>query len=103
MGLPDDNAEGYKQGSPVTHAANLKGNLLLVHGTGDDNVHFQGTERLINALVKANKQFTMMAYPGRSHGIYEGAGTTRHLYGLLTEYLLSHMPPGPAGQRGSNP
>ncbi len=103
MGLPDNNAEGYKEGSPVTHAANLKGNLLLVHGTGDDNVHYQGSERLINALIKANKQFTMMAYPNRSHGIFEGQNTTRHLYALLTNYLLMHLPPGPLGQRGSNP
>jgi dipeptidyl-peptidase 4 len=100
MGLLSDNAEGYKQSSPVTHAANLKGNLLLVHGTGDDNVHYQGSERLINALIKANKQFTMMAYPNRSHGIYEGEGTTRHLYGLLTGFLTSHMPAGPATQQG---
>ncbi len=98
MGLPDDNAEGYKQGSPVTHAANLKGNLLLVHGTGDDNVHYQGSERLINALIKANKQFTMMAYPNRSHGIYEGENTTRHLFELLTSYLTDHLPPGPLPQ-----
>jgi dipeptidyl-peptidase 4 len=103
MGLPDDNAEGYKQGSPITHAANLKGNLLIVHGTGDDNVHYQGSERLINALIKANKQFTMMAYPNRSHGIYEGENTTRHLYGLLTSYLTMHMPPGPVEHRGSTP
>jgi dipeptidyl-peptidase-4 len=101
MGLPEGNAEGYKQGSPITFAANLKGNLLLVHGTGDDNVHYQGTERLINALIKANKQFTMMAYPNRSHGIYEGANTTRHLFELLTEYLMSHLPPGPIAQRGN--
>jgi dipeptidyl-peptidase-4 len=101
MGLPDDNAEGYKEGSPITYAANLKGNLLLVHGTGDDNVHYQGTERLINALIRANKQFTMMAYPNRSHGIYEGQNTTRHLFELLTGYLMSHLPPGPRSEPGN--
>jgi dipeptidyl-peptidase-4 len=95
MGLPDDNAEGYTQGSPVTFAGGLKGNLLIVHGTGDDNVHFQGTERVINALIKANKQFTMMAYPNRSHGIFEGENTSRHLHTLLTRYLMEHLPPGP--------
>lgn len=95
MGLPDGNPEGYRLGSPVTFADSLRGNLLLVHGTGDDNVHYQGSERLINALVRANKQFTMMAYPNRSHGIYEGEGTTRHLYGLLTKYLTEHLAPGP--------
>lgn len=95
MGLPSDNPEGYKNGSPITFASQLKGNLLLVHGTGDDNVHYQSSEALINALVKANKPFTMMAYPNRSHGIFEGQGTTRHLYELLTRYLHEHLPPGP--------
>jgi len=95
MGLPSTNEEGFREGSPVTHAAGLKGNLLIVHGTGDDNVHYQNTERVVNALIAANKQFTMMAYPNRSHSIYEGKGTTRHLYTLLTNYLLEHLPAGP--------
>jgi dipeptidyl-peptidase-4 len=95
MGLPQDNPEDYTQASPVTFADKLEGNLLIVHGTGDDNVHYQGTEALINALVAANKQFTMLAYPNRSHGIYEGRGTTLHLYTLLTDYLKEHLPPGP--------
>jgi dipeptidyl-peptidase-4 len=95
MGLPWGNPDGYRLGSPLTFADSLRGNLLLVHGTGDDNVHYQGSERLINALVRANRQFTMMAYPNRTHGIYEGEGTTRHLFGLLTDYLTAHMPPGP--------
>lgn len=94
-GLPQDHPDEYKQSSPVTFASGLQGNLLVVHGTGDDNVHYQGTEELINALVAANKPFTMMAYPNRSHGIYEGPGTTRHLYGLLTRYLNEKLPPGP--------
>jgi dipeptidyl-peptidase-4 len=95
MGLPDDNAEGYAQGSPITFADRLQGHLLVVHGTGDDNVHYQGTERLANALVAANKPFTMMAYPNRTHAIAEGPGTSRHLYELLTRYLVEHLPPGP--------
>ena len=95
MGLPQENEEDYRQGSPITFASQLRGNLLLVHGTGDDNVHFQGTERLINALIAANKPFSMMAYPNRSHGIFEGENTTRHLYELLTRYLLANLPPGP--------
>jgi dipeptidyl-peptidase-4 len=95
MGLPDDNAEGYHQGSPITHAGGLEGDLLLVHGTGDDNVHFQGVELLINELIKQGKQFDMMAYPNRSHGISEGEGTTMHLYTLLTNYLEEHLEPGP--------
>ena len=92
MGTPDDNPHGYRAGSPITYASRLQGNLLLVHGTGDDNVHYQGTEALIDRLVAAGKHFTMMAYPNRSHGIFEGEGTTRHLYGLLTRYLQEHTP-----------
>ncbi len=95
MGLPQDNPEGYAAGSPITHAEGLEGDLLIVHGTGDDNVHYQGTERLINRLIELNKPFTMMAYPNRTHGIYEGPGTTLHLYGLLTRYLHEHLPAGP--------
>jgi dipeptidyl-peptidase-4 len=95
MGLPQDNPEEYKQGSPITFVNGLKGDLLIVHGTGDDNVHYQATEYLINALVTANKPFTMMAYPNRTHSISEGDGTTRHLYELLTRYLKAHLPAGP--------
>lgn len=95
MGLPQDNAEDYKLCSPITHVKGLKGDLLIVHGTGDDNVHYQATEKLIDALVAANKSFTMMAYPNRTHSISEGEGTTLHLYGLLTRYLKEHLPAGP--------
>ncbi len=95
MGLPENNPDGYKNGSPVTFAKNLLGNLLLVHGTGDDNVHYQNTEALVNALVVANKPFTMMSYPNRTHSIAEGRNTTRHLFELLTRYLKENMPPGP--------
>jgi len=101
MGLPSENADGYRRGSPLTYAANLRGDLLVVHGTGDDNVHYQGTERLINALVAANRPFTMMAYPNRSHCICEGEGTTLHLFGVLTRYLESHLAAGPATQTGA--
>ncbi|HEY0430795.1 MAG TPA: prolyl oligopeptidase family serine peptidase, partial [Pyrinomonadaceae bacterium] len=95
MGLPQDNEEDYRRGSPVTHAAGLKGNLLVVHGSGDDNVHYKGTEVLANVLIAAGKQFSMMEYPNRRHDISQGAGTTRHLHGLLTNFLENHMPPGP--------
>lgn len=94
MGLPDDNADNYRDGSPITHAGSLKGNLLIVHGTGDDNVHYQSFERLVNELIRHEKHFTMMSYPNRSHGIYEGENTTIHLRRLLTRYLMEHMPPG---------
>ena len=93
-GLPQDHPDEYKQSSPITFASQLKGQLLIVHGTGDDNVHYQGTESLIDALVAADKQFTLMAYPNRSHGIYEGRGTTRHLFELLTRFLNEKLPPG---------
>lgn len=94
MGLLKDNEEGYVQSAAVTFAKDLKGKLLVVHGTGDDNVHYQNTERLIDELVKNNKPFTMMAYPNRSHGIYEGPGTRLHLYSLLTSYLETNLPAG---------
>jgi dipeptidyl-peptidase-4 len=91
MGLPEDNKKGFKNGSPITFAHKLEGNLLLIHGTGDDNVHYQNFEALVNELIKHNKYFTMMSYPNRSHGIYEGENTTRHLYELLTRYLKENL------------
>jgi dipeptidyl-peptidase-4 len=94
MGLPDSNKEGFKNGSPITFAKQLEGNLLIVYGTGDDNCHFQNCQVLINELVKHNKHFTMMAYPNRSHSIKEGKGTRRHLYELLTKYLNDNLPAG---------
>ena len=93
MGLPQENMEDFVEGSPLTYAKNLEDNLLLVHGTGDDNVHYQNSEVLINELIKHNKQFQVMPYPNRSHGIYEGPNTRRHLYSLLTAYLLRNCPP----------
>ncbi len=93
-GLPQDHPEEWKQSSPITFASQLKGQLMVVHGTGDDNVHYQGTEALIDALVSANKQFSVMPYPNRSHGIYEGRGTTKHLYGLFTQFITEKLPAG---------
>ncbi len=95
MGLPGDNVEGFIQGSPITFAHQLKGNLLIIHGTGDDNCHYQGTEALINELIRHDKPFTMMAYPNRSHSISEGQNTTLHLRQLMTRYLNEKLPPGP--------
>ena len=95
MGLPQANAADYTSGSPITHASGLKGNLLLVHGTGDDNCHYQGVEKLADKLIELDKPFTLMAYPNRSHSISEGKNTSRHLYGLLTRYLNDHLPAGP--------
>jgi dipeptidyl-peptidase-4 len=94
MGLPDEAAEDYEAGAPITHAKNLEGNLLLVHGTADDNVHYQNFEALVNELIQHNKHFTMLSYPNRSHGIYEGQGTRLHLYTEMTRYLNESMPAG---------
>ena len=95
MGLPDANADGYRRGSPISFADGLRGRLLIVHGTGDDNVHYQGVERLINRLVELGKTFDVMVYPNRSHGISEGPGTTLHVRRLVARYLLQHLPAGP--------
>ena len=95
MGLPQENREDFVKGSPITYAKNLRGNLLVIHGTGDDNVHYQGTEKLINELVKYDKQFQIMVYPNRTHSISEGQGTSRHLSDLFTSYLRTYCPGGP--------
>ena len=92
MGLPQNNADGYKRGSVINFAAGLNGHLLLVHGTGDDNVHFQGSQMLINKLVECGKQFSFMEYPNRTHAIREGPGTTIHLYTLLASFLEDNLP-----------
>ncbi len=90
MGIPEQNAAGYKAGSAINFAEGLKGRLLIVHGSGDDNVHYQGTERLVNRLVELGKSFDLMVYPNRTHSISEGPGTTLHVYRLVARYLLEH-------------
>ena len=94
MGIPQENREDFVKGSPITHAKNLVGNLLYIHGTGDDNVHYQNAEMLVNELIKANKVFQFMPYPNRTHSISEGAGTSLHLRTLFTDYLKKNCPPG---------
>jgi dipeptidyl-peptidase 4 len=94
MGLPQDNAKGYHDGSPINFAEGLKGKLLIIHGTGDDNVHFQGDQRLVNRLVELGKQFDFMEYPNRTHGISEGRGTQLHVYTLISRYFEEHLPAG---------
>lgn len=94
MGLPEENREDFIKGSPITYAKNLRGNLLYIHGTGDDNVHYQNAELLINELIKYNRQFRVMPYPNRTHSISEGEGTFEHLSTLYTEYLREKCPPG---------
>lgn len=91
MGLPKDNPEGYKNGSPITFAHQLQGKLLIIHGTGDDNVHYQSFEKLVNELIACNKLFSMMIYPNRSHGIYEGKNTTLHLYRTMFNFIKNNL------------
>ncbi len=94
VGLPQENPEGYRIGSPINFAEGLRGDLLIVHGSGDDNVHYQGTEMLVNRLVALGKPFDLMVYPNRTHCICQGRGTTLHLFSLLTRYLTEHLPAG---------
>jgi dipeptidyl-peptidase-4 len=94
MGTPFPSTEAYVKGSPITYAKNLQGNLLYVHGTGDDNVHYQNAEMLINELIKNKKVFQMMSYPNRTHGISEGEGTSAHLALIYTKFLKENCPPG---------
>jgi dipeptidyl-peptidase 4 len=98
MGLPQENVQGYHNGSPINFAEGLQGHLLVMHGSGDDNVHYQGTELLINRLVELGKQFDFMEYPNRTHGINEGKGTSLHLYTTLVRYLEEHVPAGGVAQ-----
>jgi dipeptidyl-peptidase-4 len=95
MGLPSDNAKGYQDGSPISIADGLAGRLLIIHGSGDDNVHFQGTEMLVNRLIALGKQFDFMDYPNRTHALREGPGTTVHVETLRFRFLEEHIPPGP--------
>ena len=95
MGVPTTNAAGYKLGSPIHYADGLKGDLLIIHGSGDDNVHVQGTERLVNRLVELGKPFDLMIYPNRTHAIAEGPGTTVHVYRKIAKYFLDHLAAGP--------
>jgi dipeptidyl-peptidase-4 len=92
-GLLTEFEENYKEASAITHAENLIGKLLLIHGTGDDNVHFQGTERLQNELIKHNRQFDFMSYPNRRHGLVSGDGTSLHLYTMQSNYFIEHLKP----------
>jgi dipeptidyl-peptidase-4 len=94
MGLPQENLQDFIKGSPITHAKGLKGNLLLIHGSGDDNVHYSNSEALINELVKNGKKFSFMEYPNRTHNISEGEGTWEHLSHLYTDFIRMHCPPG---------
>jgi dipeptidyl-peptidase 4 len=94
MGNPLETREDYIKGSAISYAANLEGNLLYIHGSGDDNVHYSNAEMLVNELVRHNKTFQFMEYPNRTHAINEGPGTTEHLHNLFKNYLNAHCPGG---------
>jgi dipeptidyl-peptidase 4 len=91
MGLPNDNVAGYRDGSPLTHAGKLEGNLMIIHGTGDDNVHYQNFEMLANELIKNNKLFTMLSYPMRDHGISQGKNTTLHMRRSMEKFWKDNL------------
>jgi dipeptidyl-peptidase-4 len=97
MGLPDENAAVYHDGSAINLAEGLRGKLLIIHGSGDDNVHFQGTEKLLNRLIELGKPIEFMEYPNRTHAISEGQGTTLHVMSLIARYFEEHLPAGPLG------
>ena len=94
MGLPSTHPEGFKNGSPITHAAGLKGNLLIVHGTGDDNVHYQSCEMVVNELIRFGKYFSMLSYPMRTHSISERDNTTYHLRMSMAKFWEANLPAG---------
>jgi len=90
MTTPQENAGGYDNNSPITHASKLEGNYLLIHGGGDDNVHVQNTMLMVEALVQANKQFDWRVYPDKNHGIF-GGNTRLHLYTMMTNFILEKL------------
>jgi dipeptidyl-peptidase-4 len=94
MGLSTENAKGYFEGSPINFAQNLEGNLMIMHGTADDNVHYQSYEMLVNRLIKHNKMFNMMSYPMRAHGIYERENTSYHLRETMEVFWKNNLPAG---------
>jgi len=94
MGLLEDNEKGYRDGSPITYAENLQGQLMVIHGTADDNVHYQSFEMLVDKLIKYNKQFSMMSYPMRAHGINERDNTSLHLRETMKSFWLRSLPAG---------
>jgi dipeptidyl-peptidase-4 len=90
LGLPGENKKGYDDNSPLSHTDSLKGRYLLIHGTGDDNVHFQNAVELSKALVSSGKQFDSFYYPDKNHGIY-GGNTRLHLYTMMTQWLKENL------------
>ncbi|MEI8382087.1 MAG: DPP IV N-terminal domain-containing protein [Planctomycetota bacterium] len=95
MRTREENPEGYQKSAPINFAEGLRGDLLIIHGTGETNTHLQITEGLVDRLIELGKRFDYMAYPNRDHGLREGKGTAVHLRLLITRYLIEHLPPGP--------
>lgn len=90
MRTPQENASGYDDNSPINFAKNIKGKYLLIHGSGDDNVHYQNTMEMITALTSANVQFDLFIYPNKDHGIY-GGNTRNHLFNMMLQYTLDNL------------
>jgi dipeptidyl-peptidase-4 len=99
LGLPQENPEAYEETAALNYASNLKGHLLLLHGTGDDNVHYQNTEALINKLIAAGKRFAVVPYPNRSHGMTEGENTKYHQYDTTLWFFSEHLLPSGAPEK----
>ncbi|WP_162418524.1 S9 family peptidase [Cyclobacterium roseum] len=95
MKTPEVNPEGYRKSAPINFAEGLKGDLLIIHGTGETNTHLEITEGLVDRLIELGKPFDYMAYPNRNHGLSEGKGTSLHLRLYMVRYLLNHLPAGP--------
>ncbi|HTZ48613.1 MAG TPA: S9 family peptidase [Verrucomicrobiae bacterium] len=93
MGLPQDDPKAWEQSSAINFSSGLRGDLLVMHGSGDDNVHYQGFELLVNNLIAQGKVFDMRVYPGRTHGIFEGSGTTPDVFTNILGYFETHLPP----------
>jgi dipeptidyl-peptidase-4 len=90
MRTPAENEAGYDGNSPINFVDKMKGKFFLIHGSADDNVHYQNSMEMINALVKANKQFDLFIYPDRNHGIY-GGNTRNHLFTMMFDYVLKNL------------
>ena len=90
MRTPQENPEGYDLNSPLNYADQLKGKYLIIHGSGDDNVHVQNTMRMVDELIQADKQFEWMVYPDKNHGIY-GGNTRKHLYTKMTNFIYQNL------------
>lgn len=95
MRTPQENPKGYAESAPINFAEGLKGDLLIIHGTGETNTHLQIVEGLVDRLIELGKRFDYMAYPNRNHELLEGRGMPLHLRMLMTRYLIEHLPPGP--------